>query len=108
MRRGRPDLSGQPVLPSVSLSSVRPVQYIPSFAVALTNNSAEVIVLFLVWCVAHRLSEVETEVVEAGMRVTYGLRVRHPCPFLATCDFKVYVLKAPVYHSVVLIVLLIF
>jgi len=60
MRRGRSDLSGQSVLPSVSLSTVRPVQYIPSFAVALTNNSAEVIVLFLDWCVAHRLSEVET------------------------------------------------
>jgi len=91
MRRGRPDLSGQPALPSVSLSSVRPVQYIPSFAVALTNNSAEVIVLFLVWCVAHRLSEVETEVVDSGMRAAYGPRVWHPCPFLATCDFKVYV-----------------
>jgi len=99
MRRGRPDLSGQPALPSVSLSNVRPVQYIPSFAVALTNNSAEVIVLFLVWCVAHRLSEVETS---AGMRATYGLRVRHPCPFLATCDFKVYVRKAPTYHSIIL------
>ena len=84
------------------------MQYIPSFAVALTNNSAEVIVLFLVWCVAHRLSEVETEVVEAGMRAAYGLRVRHPCPFLATCDFTVYVRKAPVYHFVVFIILLIF
>ena len=60
MRIGRSDLSGQPVLPSVSLSTVRSVLYIPSFAVALTNNSAEVIVLFLVWCVAHRTSEVET------------------------------------------------
>jgi len=102
MRRGRPDLSGQPVLPSVSLSAVRPVQYIPSFAVALTNNSAEVIVLFLVWCVAHRLSEVEIEVVASGMRATYGLRVRHPCPFLATCDFTVYVRKALTYHSIIL------
>ena len=102
MRRGSPDLSGQPALPSVSLSSVRPVQYIPSFAVALTNNSAEVIVLFLVWCVAHRLSEVETEVATAGMRATCGLRVRHPCPFLATCDFTVYVRKASTYHSIIL------
>ena len=102
MRRGRSDLSGQSVLPSVSLSTVRPVQYIPSFAVALTNNSAEVIVLFLVWCVAHQLSEVEIEVVDSGMRAAYGPRVRYPCPFLATCDFTVYIRKAPTYHSIIL------
>ena len=56
----------------------------------------------------HRLSKVEIEVADSGMRAAYGLRVRHPCPFLATCDFTVYVSKAPVYHSVVFFIPLFF
>jgi len=40
----------------------------------------------------------------SGMRAAYGLRVRHPCPFLATCDFTVYVRKAITYRSVVFLI----